>query len=195
MSEFNVIDLTKSLFASQTTPDNKMTGVARYEDKMVPKKRREIIQEKVFDFCNEDDTDLFQINEELKEELKTALEEDNETEISQLQLYTNESTNSSLVYIKTDDCYCMLELLLVICPEHWCAVVLNCSHPVVETNLFQYEGSRELDRDFDVDAERSTFDALLLAAERHFEEFCAYNHDDDAVPGVGEAAEDDSDDE
>lgn len=195
MSEFNVVELTKRLFASQTLPDREMTGVARYVDNMVPKTRRETIQEKVFDYCNEDDTDLFEINEEQKEELRAALEEDNETEISQLQLYTNESNNSSLVYIKTDDCYCNVELLLVICPEHWCAVVLNSFHPVVETNLFHYEGSRELDRDFGVDVDRSTFDALLLAAERHFEEFCIFRHDDDTDCGFTEAAEEDVGDE
>jgi hypothetical protein len=170
--KFNVMELTKKLFVAHTSPDNEMPSKVKYIDEKVGKSRQDTVQTKVFDICNEEDTNLFLIDEDLKNELMEALTEASDTEISQFQLYRNESTNSYLVYLKTDDCYAMVEMLLVVTPDDWCAVINNCSRPFVASNHFTYEGSKEtLQDDFGVSAERSTFDALLLAAEKHFQDF------------------------
>jgi hypothetical protein len=176
----DAVDLVKSIFKAHTALETDLPScAAKYVEEIVPKNRRESVQEKVFDFCQEEDTDLFEADENVTSTLLSELKEMSEVGIAQLQVYSNASNQSSLVYLRTDFSNMELELILVVTPSDWCAVVSIGGRPVVYSNHFTYEGSSGTFTDgFDVDINTSTFDAILLAAERSFQEFSANKHSD-----------------
>ncbi len=197
---FSFSDLVKNIFKAHTTLNSDLPSEAKYVDEIVPKKRRDSVQENVFDFCQEDDTDLFEVDNDSTQALLSELKAMSEVGIAQLQVYSNVSTKSSLVYLHTDLSYMDLEIILVAVPNDWCAVVSCNGQPAVHSNHFTYEGSSDTFIDgFDIDTNTSTFDAILLAAERYFQEFSTNEHSDDRnnddEDGAIDEEEKDDDDE